>query len=150
MFFGMIGATVCGLLIRLGYDMGWISMASEVAATLPQLPAGSPIVVPFGPMQSMIDNTLFVGFKNLGELLNPQAIVVVLTFLFLDFFGTATTLSAANITDSRFTSLKHLKTTIVFMLPMQLGRLSVVYWEHQIYQPILNRFRELLMVPVQA
>ncbi|CAM4299442.1 NCS2 family permease [Erysipelothrix aquatica] len=94
-FFGMIGAAVCGLLIRLGYDMGWISMASEVAATLPQLPAGSPIVVPFGPMQSMIDNTLFVGFKNLGELLNPQAIVVVLTFLFLDFFGTATTLSAA-------------------------------------------------------
>ncbi len=27
--------------------------------------------------------------------MNPQAIIVVLTFLFLDFFGTATTLSAA-------------------------------------------------------
>ena len=94
-FLGMIGAAVCGLLIRLGVSMDLIAMNPEVLATLPQLPVGGPIAVPVVPFQSMVDNTLFVAVKELPSLLNPQAIIVVLTFLFLDFFGTATTLSAA-------------------------------------------------------
>lgn len=94
-FYGMIGAAVCGLLIRFGYNMDIIHLSSEAAATLPQLPQGSPIVLPTVPWNAMINETLFVAVKELPNLLNPQAMIVVLTFLFLDFFGTATTLSAA-------------------------------------------------------
>ncbi|NBA02029.1 NCS2 family permease [Erysipelothrix rhusiopathiae] len=94
-FLGMVGAAVCGLLMRLGVNMGVLSMAPDVVATLPQLPAGSPIVFPIEPIQTMVHETMFVAVKELPNLLNPQAIIVVLTFLFLDFFGTATTLSAA-------------------------------------------------------
>ncbi len=94
-FFGMIGAAVVGLLIRYGVDLGWFNLAPEVISTLPQLPAGSPIAIPYEPFNSMMDNTFMVSFKHLGDILNVKGIIVSLTFLFLDFFGTATTLSAA-------------------------------------------------------
>lgn len=94
-FLGMIGAAATGLFIRFGATQEWFSLSSEVIATLPQLPAGGPLTVPNAQVASMLDNTFLVALKNLPNLLNPQAIIVVLTFLFLDFFGTATTLSAA-------------------------------------------------------
>ena len=94
-FFGMIGAVVAGLLIRYGVSMNWITMSEELFATLPQLPAGGPVTVPVEPIKTMMNETFLVALKNLPQLLNPKAVVVVLTFLFLDFFGTATTLSAA-------------------------------------------------------
>ncbi len=94
-FLGMIGAAVVGLLIRFGAVQGWINIGADALATLPQLPAGGPLTVPTAQFASMMDNTFMVAIQHLPELLNPQAIVVVLTFLFLDFFGTATTLSAA-------------------------------------------------------
>lgn len=94
-FLGMIGAAVAGLFIRLGVSMDWFSFSEEVVASLPQLPAGSPIVFPTVPLQSMINETFMVSFKNLDKMLSMDSIIVILTFLFLDFFGTATTLSAA-------------------------------------------------------
>ena len=94
-FLGMIGATACGLFIRLGVSMNWFHLSETVVATLPQLPKGSPIVVPTGPMESMLDNTFLVAIKNLDKMLSLDSIIIILTFLFLDFFGTATTLSAA-------------------------------------------------------
>lgn len=94
-FFGMLGAAIAGVLIRFGASMEWIHLSSDVIASLPQLPAGSPIEVPIGPITTMMNETFLVSFKNLGTIINPRGIVVVLTFLFLDFFGTATTLSAA-------------------------------------------------------
>lgn len=94
-FLGMVGAAVTGLFIRFGASQEWFAFSAEVVASLPQLPAGGPLTVPTAEFASMIDNTFLVSIKNLPSLLNPQAIVVVLTFLFLDFFGTATTLSAA-------------------------------------------------------
>ncbi|GBU10842.1 hypothetical protein AwErysi_04580 [Erysipelotrichaceae bacterium] len=54
-----------------------------------------PLALPIEPLQSMATDTLFVAIKSLPNLLNLPAIMVVATFLFLDFFGTATTLSAA-------------------------------------------------------
>lgn len=94
-FWGMVGAAICGLLLQLGVNMNILHYSQEVAASLPQLPSGSPIAVPVGPFQSMMQNTFGVAIKQLPSLLNPRAIITVLTFLFLDFFGTATTLSAA-------------------------------------------------------
>ena len=94
-FLGMIGAAVVGLLIRFGASMDIINLSPEVFATLPQLPAGSPVAVPVGPVTTMLNETFLQSFKNLPSILNAQGIIVVLTFLFLDFFGTATTLSAA-------------------------------------------------------
>ena len=94
-FLGMAGAALMGLFIRFGVSQEWFAYSAEVVATLPQLPAGGPLTVPTAEIASMMDNTFLVAFKNLPNLLNPQAIIVVLTFLFLDFFGTATTLSAA-------------------------------------------------------
>lgn len=94
-FLGMIGAAITGLFIRFGVAQEWFNLSAEVVASLPQLPAGGPFTVPTEQVASMFDQTFMVAVKNLPELLNPQAIVVVLTFLFLDFFGTATTLSAA-------------------------------------------------------
>ena len=94
-FYGMIGAALAGLAMRFGVNAGFLSMSEELLATLPQLPAGGPIALPVEPIKSMFNQTFLVAIKSLPTLLNPQAIVVVLTFLFLDFFGTATTLSAA-------------------------------------------------------
>ena len=94
-FYGMLGAAAAGLLIRFGVGAEWFTMSEDLLATLPQLPVGGPITVPVEPIKTMMNETFLVALKNLPELLNPKAIVVVLTFLFLDFFGTATTLSAA-------------------------------------------------------
>lgn len=94
-FFGMIGAAIVGLFLRFGADIGWFTFAPEVLASLPQLPAGSPIAVPVEPFNSMMSTTFGVSIKHLPEIFNVKGIVVTLTFLFLDFFGTATTLSAA-------------------------------------------------------
>ena len=46
-------------------------------------------------MQSMLDNTFLVALTNLPKMLSFDSVVIILTFLFLDFFGTATTLAAA-------------------------------------------------------
>ena len=94
-FLGMIGAALCGLFIRFGASMEWFNLAPEVVATLPQLPQGSPVVIPTEPMNAMMNETFMVAFKNLDKMLSMDSIIVILTFLFLDFFGTATTLSAA-------------------------------------------------------
>ena len=94
-FFGMIGAAICGLFLRFGADMSWFNFAPDVVASLPALPEGSPIIFPSEPIKTMFSETFLVAIKNLPTLLNPKAIITVLTFLFLDFFGTATTLSAA-------------------------------------------------------
>lgn len=94
-FLGMIGAAVCGLFIRFGASMDWFNLSETVIAGLPQLPAGSPVVIPVEPMQSMLNDTFLVAVKNLDKMLSLDSVVVILTFLFLDFFGTATTLSAA-------------------------------------------------------
>lgn len=94
-FLGMLGAAITGLLIRLGATNGLFNLAPEVIATLPHLPTGSPVVLPVGPFKEMMDTTFMVSIKNLGSLMSIDSMIVVLTFLFLDFFGTATTLSAA-------------------------------------------------------
>ena len=94
-FLGMIGAAVAGILIRLGASIDLFNFAPEVLSSLPQLPAGSPIAFPTEPINTMLNETFLVSFKNLPTIMNVQGVVVVLTFLFLDFFGTATTLSAA-------------------------------------------------------
>lgn len=94
-FLGMIGAAICGLFIRFGASMDWFHLSESVVAGLPQLPSGSPIVLPTQPMQSMLDETFLVAVKNLPKMLSADSMIVILTFLFLDFFGTATTLSAA-------------------------------------------------------
>lgn len=94
-FLGMIGAAICGLFIRLGVSMDWVTLSESAVASLPQLPAGSPIVVPTVPMEAMLNETFLVAVKNLDKMLSADSIIVILTFLFLDFFGTATTLSAA-------------------------------------------------------
>ena len=94
-FLGMIGAGLCGLFIRFGASMEWFNLAPEVVATLPQLPQGSPVVIPTEPMNAMMNETFMVAFKNLDKMLSMDSIIVILTFLFLDFFGTATTISAA-------------------------------------------------------
>ena len=94
-FLGMIGAAVCGLFIRFGASMDWFNLSETVIAGLPQLPAGSPVVIPVEPMQSMLNDTFLMAVKNLDKMLSLDSVVVILTFLFLDFFGTATTLSAA-------------------------------------------------------
>lgn len=94
-FLGMIGAAICGLFIRFGASMDWFHLSESVVAGLPQLPSGSPVVLPTQPMKSMLDETFLVAVKNLPKMLSADSIVVILTFLFLDFFGTATTLSAA-------------------------------------------------------
>ncbi|CAM3674484.1 NCS2 family permease [Erysipelothrix urinaevulpis] len=94
-FYGMIGAAVCGLLIRLGVSNGFFSFSEEIVASLPTLPQGGPLAFPIEPIKTMVNETLFVSFKSLGNILNMRGIIVTLTFLFLDFFGTATTLSAA-------------------------------------------------------
>ena len=94
-FLGMIGAALCGLFIRFGVSLNWFTLSESVVATLPQLPKGSPIVLPIEPMQSMLDNTFLVALTNLPKMLSFDSVVIILTFLFLDFFGTATTLAAA-------------------------------------------------------
>lgn len=94
-FLGMIGAAIMGLFIRFGVSMDWFSFSDEVVASLPQLPKGSPITFPSGPIDTMLNETFLVSFKNLPKMLSADSIIVILTFLFLDFFGTATTLSAA-------------------------------------------------------
>ena len=94
-FLGMIGAALCGLFIRFGVSLNWFTLSESVVATLPQLPKGSPIVLPIEPMQSMLDNTFLVALTNLPKILSFDSVVIILTFLFLDFFGTATTLAAA-------------------------------------------------------
>lgn len=94
-FLGMIGAALMGVFIRFGVTMDWFSFSEEVVASLPQLPNGSPITFPSGPIHTMMTETFMVSFKNLHKMLSPDSIIVILTFLFLDFFGTATTLSAA-------------------------------------------------------
>ncbi len=94
-FLGMIGAAICGLFIRFGASMDWFHLSESVVAGLPQLPSGSPVVLPTQPMKSMLDETFLVAVKNLPKMLSADSIVVILTFLFLDFFGTSTTLSAA-------------------------------------------------------
>ncbi|MFI3621566.1 NCS2 family permease [Vagococcus fluvialis] len=94
-FLGMIGAALCGLFIRFGASMDWFNLSQEVLATLPQLPQGSPVVLPVEPMNAMMNETFMVAVKNLDKMLSLDSIIVILTFLFLDFFGTATTLSAA-------------------------------------------------------
>lgn len=94
-FLGMIGAALCGLVIRFGASMDWFNLSQEALATLPQLPQGSPVVLPVEPMKAMMNETFMVAFKNLDKMLSLDSVVVILTFLFLDFFGTATTLSAA-------------------------------------------------------
>ena len=94
-FLGMIGAALMGLFIRFGVSMDWFSFSDEVVASLPQLPKGSPITFPSGPIHTMLNETFLVSFKNLPKMLSADSIIIILTFLFLDFFGTATTLSAA-------------------------------------------------------
>ncbi len=94
-FLGMVGAAVTGILIRMGAVNGIFNLAPEVIETLPHLPVGSPIVIPVGPFNEMMNTTFMASIRNLDSLMSIDAVVVVLTFLFLDFFGTATTLSAA-------------------------------------------------------
>ena len=94
-FFGMVGAALVGLFLRFGADIGWFAFAPEVIESLPQPPAGSPVAIPVEPFNSMMNTTFGVSIKHLPEILNVKGIIVALTFLFLDFFGTATTLSAA-------------------------------------------------------
>lgn len=94
-FLGMIGAAICGLFIRFGASMDWFHLSESVVAGLPQLPSGSPVVLPTQPMQSMLDETFLVAVTTLPKMLSADSMIVILTFLFLDFFGTATTLSAA-------------------------------------------------------
>ena len=89
----MVGAAVSGVLIRLGADMGIFHFSESVMMSLPQLPKGSPIIFPKAPFRAMMDETFMVSVKNLGSLLSMDSIIIVLVFLFLDFFGTATTLS---------------------------------------------------------
>lgn len=108
-FFGMVGAAVSGVLIRLGVDMGVFHFSETVMMSLPQLPKGSPIVFPKIPFRAMMDETFLVSVKNLGSLFSIDSIIIVLVFLFLDFFGTATTLSAAatqipHVTEEEFES----------------------------------------------
>lgn len=95
-FLGMVGAAITGILIRFGAINGFFNLSSDVIETLPHLPAGSPVVIPKEPFKIMMDTTFMVSIKNLGSLMSVDSIIVVLTFLFLDFFGTATTLSAAS------------------------------------------------------
>ncbi|MBW9785173.1 NCS2 family permease, partial [Escherichia coli] len=87
-FLGMIGAALCGLFIRFGASMDWFNLSQEVVATLPQLPQGSPVVLPVEPMNAMMNETFMVAVKNLDKMLSLDSIIVILTFLFLDFFGT--------------------------------------------------------------
>lgn len=94
-FYGMIGAAICGLGLRFGANAGLLHFSEEVLASLPSLPQGGPLAFPVGPMKTMLNETLFVSVKTLPSVLNMKGIIVSLTFLFLDFFGTATTLSAA-------------------------------------------------------
>ena len=94
-FLGMVGAAITGVLIRLGATNGLINLSEEVIATLPHLPQGSPVVIPSGPFNEMMNTTFLASLKNLSSLLSIDSMIIVLTFLFLDFFGTATTLSAA-------------------------------------------------------
>lgn len=94
-FISMVVAVVAGLALRYLNDVSILSYTSEQLAGLPLIPSGSPITLPIEPLQSMFNETLFVAVTNIGSILNIQVIAVVLTFLFLDFFGTATTLSAA-------------------------------------------------------
>ena len=94
-FLGMIGAALCGLFIRLGASLDWFHLGAEVVAGLPKLPEGSPVVLPTVPWDAMINDTFLVAIKNLDKMLSLDSVIVILTFLFLDFFGTATTLSAA-------------------------------------------------------
>ncbi|NLW15424.1 MAG: NCS2 family permease [Erysipelothrix sp.] len=95
-FLGMVGAAITGVLIRLGAVNGMFNLSADVIATLPHLPQGSPFVLPVGPFNEMMSTTFMAGPKNLSSLLSVDSLIIVLTFLFLDFFGTATTLSAAS------------------------------------------------------
>lgn len=95
-FLGMVGAALTGVLIRFGALQGVFNLAPEVIESLPHLPSGAPISVPVGPFNEMMNTTFLASLRNLDSLLSVDSLIVVLTFLFLDFFGTATTLSAAS------------------------------------------------------
>lgn len=115
-FLGMVGAALTGIFLRFGAVNGFWSYAPEVLATLPHLPSGSPVVIPVEPFKEMMDMTFLVSVKNIGSLFSVDAMIVVLTFLFLDFFGTATTLSAAatqipHISEEEFESNKRIYIT---------------------------------------
>jgi len=94
-FYGMIGAALFGLGLRFGANHGYLHYDDVVMASLPQLPEGSLLAFPTQAIKTMFSTTFLVSVRNVPKMLNMKAMVVVFTFLFLDFFGTATTLSAA-------------------------------------------------------
>lgn len=92
--YGMIAAAISGLIIHGLGTSGTIAMSEETLATLPMLPE-TLFVNPFDLLNNMADETLFVAVKTLPEVLTFNGLMLVLTFVFLDFFGTAATLEAA-------------------------------------------------------
>ncbi|MEG0686903.1 MAG: NCS2 family permease [Erysipelotrichales bacterium] len=90
----MLSSLVIGLIIVGLNSNGIINLSEEVASTLPAL-KGDLIVLPKVPLESMFNDTFLVALKSVPKVLSISGISVVLTFTFLDFFGTAATLSAA-------------------------------------------------------
>ncbi|MFV0246627.1 MAG: NCS2 family permease [Mycoplasmatales bacterium] len=92
--YGMIASALTGLLIHALALHGVISLGDDVISTLPQLP-DTFLVNPLDLLNNMSNKTLFVSIYTLPQVLSLNALMLVLTFVFLDFFGTAATLEAA-------------------------------------------------------
>ncbi|WP_423364282.1 NCS2 family permease [Mycoplasma sp. P36-A1] len=92
--FSMIFAMVVGLLLGVLNSNGLIHFTEEQAATLPHL-SGNLIALPTTPINAMMSQTFGVAFINIPKIMTVSGITIVLTFTFLDFFGTAATLNAA-------------------------------------------------------
>ncbi|MGL4588918.1 MAG: NCS2 family permease [Mycoplasmatales bacterium] len=96
--YGMIAAVVIGLLINLLNAQGILAINSDFVDSLPKIPDfDAASFSPLTPIKAMIDETMFVSFQNIGKIFTLSGFGVILSFLFLDFFGTAATLGAASV-----------------------------------------------------
>lgn len=90
----MISALVIGLILAALAGAGAINFTPDQIATLPHL-SGDLLVLPTKPINAMMSETWGEALYNIPKVLSVSGIAVILTFVFLDFFGTATTLNAA-------------------------------------------------------
>lgn len=91
--YGMIAAVCAGLLISFLNINEFLTLSPAVASSLPALPTTlfqSPTV----PLAAMFNDTFLVAIKTIPSILTVSGISVILSFVFLDFFGTAATLMA--------------------------------------------------------
>ena len=90
-FFSMALTVIFGLVLHYFNPLG---LETTVLQTLPTLPE-TLFVSPVSIIKTMFDETMFVAVKTIPEIMTFSGLSVILTFAFLDFMGTSTTLNAA-------------------------------------------------------